>query len=49
MTDKAVIDTLNDIEVYFIQCHNNAAVGGRAEKRLVRYICCVETVKKMIR
>ena len=49
MTEKQILNTLDEIEVYFIQCHSSAAVGGRAEKRFERYISCVDTVKKMIR
>lgn len=49
MTDKQILDALDEIEVYFIQRLSSAAVGGRAVKRFYRYLCCLDAVKKMIR
>lgn len=49
MTDKQIVDTLEEIETYYIQCYSSATVGGKAERRFARYIEAVKEAKEIIR
>ncbi len=49
MTDKQILETLDEMEAYWIQCYAGASVGGKAERRFARYANCIGELKTMIR
>ena len=49
MTEREVVDALGEMEVYFVQCYASASVGGRAEKRVGRYITALKSAKDIVK
>lgn len=49
MTVTQILDTMDEIETYYIQCYASATAGGKAERRFARYIAAVKEGKEIIR
>lgn len=49
MTEKQIMNTLDEMEEYFIRCFAAAATGSRQESRFSQYVKIVRKVKDMIK
>ena len=49
MTEKQILNTLDEMEEYFIRCFASAAMGSRQESRFVQYLKTLRAVKEMIK
>ena len=48
METAEVIETLDEMEVYFTGCYMNAMQGGKAQEKFSRYLEAVGTAKKLL-
>ena len=49
MTEKRILNTLDEIEEHFVRCFASAATGSRQEARFARYIRTIREVKELIK
>lgn len=49
MTEKQIMNTLDEMEEYFIRCFAAAANGSRQEARFARYLRAIREVKELIK
>ena len=49
MTEKQIMNTLDEMEEYFVRCFAAAATGSRQESRFSQYVKIIREVKDMIK
>ena len=49
MTEKQILNTLDEMEEYFVRCFASAAMGSRQESRFMQYIYALRAVKEMVK
>lgn len=49
MQEKTLLETLGEIEEYFVRCYTNAMAGGKMQEMYARYLDTLAKVKKLIK
>jgi len=48
MQEKTLLETLDEIESYFVRCYMNAMAGGKMQEMYSWYLDTIAEVKKLI-